>query len=77
FFFDKRIQLYFETKDGHAVTCDDFVHAMADANNRDFSLFKRWYAQSGTPNNQVSENYDAASQTYSLTVVQSTLPSAD
>jgi len=29
-------------------------------------LFKRWYAQSGTPNIKVNENYDAKSQIYSL-----------
>lgn len=71
------MKLYFERHDGQAVTCDDFVNAMADANNRDFSLFKRWYAQSGTPNIKVSENYDASSQTYSLTLEQTTLPTAD
>ncbi|APC95139.1 aminopeptidase N [Francisella tularensis subsp. novicida] len=75
--FQKGMKLYFERHDGQAVTCDDFVNAMADANNRDFSLFKRWYAQSGTPNIKVSENYDASSQTYSLTLEQTTLPTAD
>lgn len=43
------IKLYFERHDGQAVTCDDFVNAMQDANNRDLSHFKRWYSQSGTP----------------------------
>ncbi|MDE4953097.1 aminopeptidase N, partial [Francisella tularensis subsp. holarctica] len=66
--FQKGMKLYFDRHDGQAVTCDDFVNAMADSNNRDFSLFKRWYAQSGTPNIKVSENYDASSQTYSLTL---------
>jgi aminopeptidase N len=47
--FRKGMDLYFERHDGQAVTCDDFVAAMADANKRDLSLFKRWYAQAGTP----------------------------
>ncbi|BCD92236.1 aminopeptidase N [Francisella halioticida] len=75
--FQKGMKLYFERHDGQAVICDDFVNAMADANNRDFSLFKRWYAQSGTPNIKVSEDYDAQSQTYSLILEQTTRPTAD
>lgn len=71
------MKLYFERHDGQAVTCDDFVNAMADANNCDFSLFKRWYSQSGTPNIKVTENYDAQSQTYSLTLEQTTPSTAD
>lgn len=75
--FQQGMKLYFERHDGQAVTCDDFVNAMADANNRDFSLFKRWYAQSGTPNIKVTENYDAPSQTYILTLEQTTPSTAD
>nr|WP_136249491.1 aminopeptidase N [Ningiella ruwaisensis] len=47
--FRKGMDLYFERHDGQAVTCDDFVQAMQDANEHDLSHFKRWYAQSGTP----------------------------
>ncbi len=47
--FRKGMDLYFERHDGQAVTCDDFVAAMADANGRDLDLFKRWYSQAGTP----------------------------
>lgn len=45
----KGIDLYFERHDGQAVTIDDFVAAMEDANDVDFTQFKRWYSQSGTP----------------------------
>ncbi|MEY8768397.1 aminopeptidase N [Francisella philomiragia] len=75
--FQKGMKLYFERHDGQAVTCDDFVNAMADANNRDFSLFKRWYAQSGTPSIKVAQNYDAENQIYSLILEQTTPPTAD
>lgn len=50
---------------------------MADANNCDFSLFKRWYSQSGTPNIKVTLKYNADSQIYSLTLEQDILPIAD
>ena len=41
--------LYFKRHDGMAVTCDDFMAAMADANDRDFSAMAKWYSQAGTP----------------------------
>jgi aminopeptidase N len=63
--------LYFERHDGQAVTCDDFVSAMQDANNVDLSQFRRWYLQAGTPKVQVESNFDAATKTFSLTLLQS------
>ncbi|MBI6886973.1 aminopeptidase N [Pseudomonas putida] len=69
--FRKGSDLYFERHDGRAVTTDDFIKAMEDANGVDFTQFKRWYSQAGTPRLEVSEAYDAAAQTYSLTFRQS------
>ncbi|MCU1727518.1 aminopeptidase N [Pseudomonas sp. 7P_10.2_Bac1] len=69
--FRKGSDLYFERHDGQAVTCDDFIKAMEDANGADLTQFKRWYSQAGTPRLAVSEHYDAAQQTYSLTFAQS------
>ena len=69
--FRKGSDLYFERHDGQAVTCDDFIKAMEDANGADLTQFKRWYSQAGTPRLEVSEHYDAAAQTYSLTLRQS------
>ncbi|WP_342248051.1 aminopeptidase N [Pseudomonas sp. OTU2001] len=69
--FRKGSDLYFERHDGQAVTTDDFIKAMEDANGVDFTQFKRWYNQAGTPRLEVSEAYDAAAQTYSLTFRQS------
>ncbi|MCV4271471.1 aminopeptidase N [Pseudomonas capsici] len=69
--FRKGSDLYFERHDGQAVTCDDFVKAMEDANGVDLSQFKRWYSQAGTPRLAVSESYDSAARTYSLTFRQS------
>ncbi|SUD60908.1 aminopeptidase N [Ectopseudomonas oleovorans] len=69
--FRKGSDLYFERHDGQAVTCDDFVKAMEDASGIDLTQFKRWYTQAGTPRLDVSEAYDEAAQTYSLTFRQS------
>jgi aminopeptidase N len=77
--FARGIKLYFERHDGHAVTCDDFAQAIADANPdsmlaRSLDQFKRWYSQSGTPRVHASGAYDADSRTYSLTLSQSCPP---
>ncbi|MCY1505883.1 Aminopeptidase N [compost metagenome] len=72
--FRKGSDLYFARHDGQAVTCDDFVKAMEDASGLDLTQFKRWYTQAGTPRLAVSEHYDAAAQTYSLTFRQSCPP---
>lgn len=69
--FRKGSDLYFERHDGQAVTCDDFIAAMESASGMDLTQFKRWYSQAGTPQLAVSDSYDAATQTYQLTVKQS------
>lgn len=71
--FRKGMDKYFELFDGGAVTTDDFIHAMSVANNNfDFTQFKRWYTQAGTPELKVSWNYDAKNATYTLDLEQST-----
>ncbi|HIQ53147.1 MAG TPA: aminopeptidase N, partial [Pseudomonas pachastrellae] len=64
--FRKGTDLYFERHDGQAVTCDDFVKALEDANGADFSQFKRWYSQAGTPRLSVTSEYDASRCEYRL-----------
>ena len=71
--FKAGLKLYFQRFDGMAVTCDDFVDAMADANQVDLTLFKRWYSQVGTPSIEIQENYNAVTQELTLTLKQ-TLP---
>ena len=66
--------LYFERHDGQAVTCDDFIKAMEDANGADRGQFKRWYSQAGTPRLAVDSRYDAAKGTFSLLFRQSCPP---
>jgi aminopeptidase N len=66
----KGTDLYFERFDGQAVTTDDFVQCMADASGRDFSQFKRWYSQAGTPELTISSHFQPEQQCYTLTVEQ-------
>ena len=71
--FRKGMDLYFERHDGQAVTCDDFLAAMADANGADLEAFKPWYSQAGTPVVDVKTAYDADAKTFTMTVSQ-TIP---
>ncbi len=63
--------LYFQRHDGQAVTIEDFVTAMENANNVDLQQFRRWYSQAGTPNLKVRESYDRESLQYKLSIEQS------
>jgi aminopeptidase N len=74
--FAKGMTLYFARHDGHAVTCDDFAQAIADANPdsalaRLLPQFKRWYSQAGTPRLATTAHYDAEAHSYTLNFVQS------
>ena len=70
--FRKGMDLYFERNDGRAVTTEEFLTAMEQANGIDLKQFRNWYTQAGTPVVTVSENYDAASNSYSLSLLQKT-----
>ncbi|MCI5178558.1 MAG: aminopeptidase N, partial [Candidatus Electrothrix sp. AW3_4] len=72
--FRKGMDLYFERHDGQAVTCDDFIQALEDAQTGecplDFEQFKLWYSQAGTPVVTISQDYDSVTKEYTLTVQQ-------
>ncbi|MGB1092222.1 MAG: aminopeptidase N, partial [Oceanobacter sp.] len=70
--FRKGSDLYFDRHDGQAVTIEDFVAAMEDANSVDLTLFKRWYKQAGTPVVEVSSEYEADKERLRLTLKQYT-----
>jgi len=61
---------YFRRHDGQAVTCEDFVAAMAAASGFDFTQFMRWYNQAGTPNATVEGIFEPKSKRYTLTFKQ-------
>jgi aminopeptidase N len=62
--------LYFSRHDGQAVTINEFVDAMESVSGRDFTQFKYWYTQAGTPTIVVSDDYNAENKTYELTFSQ-------
>ena len=68
--FQSGMKLYFERHDGQAVTIDDFVAAMSDANDFNFKPFMAWYSQPGTPEVEVNTEYDAQQKTYKATFKQ-------
>jgi len=71
--FRNGMDLYFSYYDGQAVTCDDFVEVMSEANNGfDLDQFMRWYSQAGTPRVKASGEWNATEGTYTLTLAQHT-----
>lgn len=70
--FRRGMELYISRHDGQAVTTDDFLAAMADANDADLTGFARWYDQAGTPVVTARGAYDAARRRYRLTLGQHT-----
>ncbi len=75
--FRRGCDLYFERHDGHAVTIEDFVAAMAEVSGRDFAQFMRWYRQAGTPQVQVCGRYDPGAQQYRLEFSQRCPPTPE
>jgi aminopeptidase N len=78
--FARGMKLYFHRHDGHAVTCDDFAQAIADAHPDSplatrLDAFKRWYSQAGTPKVTAHGRYDAPTRTYTLMLQQDSGPS--
>jgi aminopeptidase N len=55
--FRQGTDLYFDRHDGQAVTTEDFVVAMEDANAVDLDQFRRWYRQAGTPGVEIEQRY--------------------
>lgn len=68
----KGTDLYFERHDGQAVTIEDFYACFEEATGKDFSAFRRWYAQAGTPEITVTESWDEASATLTVQLSQKT-----
>lgn len=73
--FRRGMDLYFARHDGQAVTCDDFVQAMQDANQVDLTQFRLWYSQSGTP--RISACLLSNGADTELVLSQHTEPTAD
>lgn len=70
--FRKGMDMYFDRHDGQAVTTEDFIKAMEDANNIELAQFRNWYKQAGTPLVYIEEYYDQSESRYSLKLKQET-----
>ena len=68
--FRRGTDLYFERHDGQAVTIEDFLTALGDANHLDLSPYLAWYSQSGTPQVQARGVYNPNTCQYILTLTQ-------
>jgi aminopeptidase N len=69
--FRKGMDLYCERHDGQAVTCEDFVSAMADASDYKFDQFLLWYSQAGTPLVEAEGEFNSNTNQYLVTLRQS------
>ncbi len=69
--FKRGLDLYFERHDGEAVTVEEFVSALGDANGTDLSGFMLWYNQAGTPTLEARLTYSEPAKTARLTLAQS------
>jgi len=72
--FRKGMDLYFERHDGQAVTIEDFLKAMEDANGADLGQILLWYTQAGTPVVHATGEFDPDRQAFSLHLEQSCPP---
>ncbi len=64
------MDLYFSRHDGEAVTIEEFIKAMEDANQVDLQQFRRWYSQAGTPTLEIIDTYNEQAQSYQLKITQ-------
>ncbi|MBV8973076.1 MAG: aminopeptidase N, partial [Sphingomonadaceae bacterium] len=72
--FRRGTDLYFDRFDGQAVTTDDWLAAMAEANGCDLGSFRRWYDQAGTPRVTATVAHDAAARTATVRLTQTVPP---
>ena len=72
--FRRGMDLYFERHDGEAVTVEDFLAALGDANAQDLAGWLNWYTQAGTPTLQSRTSHELNSGCLELTLSQHTAP---
>lgn len=72
--FNLGVETYLKKYDGQAVTTEEFIGTIEEVSGRDFSQFRRWYDQAGTPELSISSDYDADKAVYRLTVSQNCPP---
>jgi aminopeptidase N len=68
----RALDLYFDRHDGDAATIEDWLAVFQEATGRDLTQFKLWYAEAGTPQLKVTDDW--ADGTYTLTLEQENPP---
>jgi aminopeptidase N len=68
---------YFADNDGRAATIEDFLAAHAQVSGRDLTQFARWYAQAGTPELRVEDDFSDGRYTLRFTQTQPRTAGAD
>ena len=68
--FRKGADHYFETRDGQAVTIEQFISSMEKVSDRDLTQFRNWYGQAGTPVVSAKSRYHAGSGVFELALSQ-------
>ncbi len=56
--FRKGTDTYFETHDGEAATCEDFVASIERGTGLDLAQFRLWYSQAGTPKVTIRQTHE-------------------
>jgi aminopeptidase N len=70
--FRRGMDRYFSLHDSRAVTLEDFLGALGEANGIDLMPFLAWYSQAGTPRLAARGSHDPVRREYSLTLSQHT-----
>ncbi len=70
----KGMDLYFERHDGQAVTIEDFYACFEEVSEQDFSQFRLWYSQAGTPEITMEEEWNPETREIAVTLKQVTPP---
>lgn len=65
---------YFARNDGHAVTIEDFLACLSESSGHDLSRMLDWFEVAGTPELILSDEYDEAGRTWTLTVSRGDVP---
>merc|ERR1712137_1241093 len=66
----KGMDLYFDRHDGQAVTIEDFYACFEEVSGDDFTQFRLWYSQAGTPEVSVEESWNPETREVAVTLKQ-------
>jgi aminopeptidase N len=67
--FRKGTDRYFESHDGEAATCEDFIRAIEEGAGLDLGQFRLWYSQAGTPKVSVALEHSGDAATLVLSQI--------